>query len=72
MLITSDGVLIRTESSEISTYGRQTQGVKIMRLDDGVKLVSMAKTPHEDEEENTEASEEADASQNVSTDTDSE
>ncbi len=72
MLITSDGVLIRTESSEISTYGRQTQGVKIMRLDDGVKLVSMAKTPHEDEEENADASEDANTSQDASTDTDSE
>ena len=51
MLITSEGIIIRTSSSEISTYGRQTQGVRIMKLADGVKLVSMAKTPHEDEEE---------------------
>ena len=51
MFITSEGVIIRTHTAEISTFGRQTQGVKIMRLDDGVNLVSAAKTAHEDEEE---------------------
>ncbi len=44
MLITSDGVLIRMHAHEISTFGRQTQGVRIMRLAEGVSLVSMAKT----------------------------
>lgn len=52
MLTTSDGVLIRTHAAEISTFGRQTQGVRIMRLDDGVKLVSMARTAREEEEAN--------------------
>lgn len=51
MFITSEGVIIRTHTAEISQFGRQTQGVRIMRLDDGVKLVSAAKTAHEDEEE---------------------
>ncbi len=51
MFITSEGVIIRTHTAEISQFGRQTQGVRIMRLDDGVKLVSAAKTSHEDEEE---------------------
>ncbi len=51
MFITSEGVIIRTHTAEISTFGRQTQGVRIMRLDDDIKLVSAAKTPHEDEEE---------------------
>ena len=55
MLITSDGIIIRTHSAEISEFGRQTQGVKIMRLADGVNLVSMAKTVHEElDEENEE------------------
>lgn len=56
MLITSDGVLIRMHASEISTFGRQTQGVRIMRLDEGVQVVSLARTAHEDEEEPTEPS----------------
>ena len=51
MLITSEGVLIRMHTDEISTFGRQTQGVRIMRLADGVKLVSMAKTDREEDEE---------------------
>ena len=57
MFITSEGVIIRTHTAEISTFGRQTQGVRIMRLDDGIKLVSAAKTIHEDEEENEEITE---------------
>ena len=48
MLITSDGVLIRTRADEISTFGRQTQGVRIMKLANDVKLVSMAKTAREE------------------------
>ncbi|MDO4618332.1 MAG: DNA gyrase subunit A [Clostridia bacterium] len=49
--ITSDGVLIRMPSSEIGTYGRQTQGVKIMRSSDDIKVVSMALTEKEEEAE---------------------
>ncbi len=58
MMITSDGVIIRTHTAEISTYSRQTQGVRVMKLDDGVKLVSVATTGHIDEEEITESGEE--------------
>ena len=54
MLITSEGVLIRMHTEEISTFGRQTQGVRIMRLDDGVSLVSMATTTREEEGEEAE------------------
>jgi len=41
MLITSGGVLVRTRASEISVIGRNTQGVKIIRLDQGEKVVSV-------------------------------
>ncbi|MDD6214082.1 MAG: DNA gyrase subunit A [Firmicutes bacterium] len=53
MMITSDGVLIRMHAAEISTYGRHTQGVRVMRLDDGIQVVSLARTEHllEDESE---------------------
>ena len=59
MLITSEGVVIRMNTEEISTYGRQTQGVRLMKLDEGVKVVGIAVTDHEEEEtpdseENTE------------------
>ena len=48
--ITDDGILIRMHSDEISTFGRQTQGVRIMRLADDVKVVSMALTSKEEDE----------------------
>ncbi|MBQ7793549.1 MAG: DNA gyrase subunit A [Clostridia bacterium] len=52
--ITSDGVLIRMHADEISTYGRQTQGVRIMKLADDVKVVSMALTSRDEETEEAE------------------
>jgi len=55
MMITSEGVIIRTHTAEISTFGRQTQGVRVMRLADNVKAASIAVTPHMEEEENEEA-----------------
>lgn len=57
MMITSDGIIIRTHTAEISTYGRQTQGVRVMRLADNVRAVSIAVTPHEDDEEISESGE---------------
>lgn len=42
MMITSDGVVIRMHTDEISTYSRNTQGVRLMRLADGVNVVSLA------------------------------
>ncbi len=54
MMITSDGIIIRTHTQEISTFGRQTQGVRVMKLADDVKAVSMAVTPHIEEDESEE------------------
>ena len=51
MMITSEGVVIRMHADEISTYGRHTQGVRLMRLDDGVSVVSIALTERDDETE---------------------
>jgi DNA gyrase subunit A len=50
ILITSDGVIIRMHADEISSYSRQTQGVRVMRLDEGVKVVSSARTDRMDED----------------------
>ena len=41
ILITTNGILLRTSLSEVSTTGRNTQGVRLMRLDDGDKLASI-------------------------------
>ena len=51
MIITSGGVIIRTHTAEISTFGRQTQGVRIMKLANETKVVSIETTPHIEEEE---------------------
>jgi len=51
MVVTSDGVVIRMESDGVSEIGRNTQGVRIMRLGDGNKVMSLAKIMKEDQEE---------------------
>jgi len=51
MVITSEGIIIRTAISEISEFGRVTQGVRVMRLDEGVKVVSIERTEKEEDEE---------------------
>ena len=46
MFITKNGIIIRTSVSDISKIGRNTQGVKLMKLDRGDKIksiVSLAK-----------------------------
>ncbi len=54
MMITSAGVIIRTHTAEISTFGRQTQGVRVMKLTDGISAASIAVTPHTEETEESE------------------
>ncbi len=51
ILITSEGVIIRLDTEDISTYGRVTKGVRLMRLAEGVSLVSVARVGKEDHEE---------------------
>ena len=50
MLITDTGTIIRLNVSEISVLGRSTQGVTLMRTNEG-KVVSIEKVPEQDEEE---------------------
>lgn len=49
ILITSDGIIIRIHSDEISSYSRQTQGVRVMKLSNSVHVVSIARTEREEE-----------------------
>ena len=42
MLITNKGMLVRTKVSEINVIGRNTQGVKVIKLKEGENLVSLA------------------------------
>ena len=50
LVINDAGVIIRMAVSGISTYSRAAQGVKIMNLEEGVKVISFARTDHEEEE----------------------
>lgn len=49
MIINSDGVLIRLRVNEISIFGRVTSGVKLMRTNEEVNVVSIAKINMEEE-----------------------
>ncbi len=51
MLISDAGIIIRTRVSEISVFGRDTQGVKLMNVDEETHVVSAALVPHDDEAE---------------------
>jgi DNA gyrase subunit A len=41
MLMSSSGTLVRTRAAEISILGRNTQGVRLIRLDDGERLIGV-------------------------------
>lgn len=51
LLINSEGTIIRVAAADISKLGRATQGVKIMRADDDVNIISIAKVIREEEHE---------------------
>ena len=51
IMITSDGIIIRTGVDEISMFGRVTQGVRVMKLADDVNVVSIARANKEEDEE---------------------
>ncbi len=48
MLINSSGTLVRVPVSDIPVLGRNTQGVRIMRLEEGEKLVGLERIAGED------------------------
>ena len=50
LVINNAGVIIRMSVKDISIYGRSAQGVKMMNLDEGVQVISIARTEHEEEE----------------------
>jgi DNA gyrase subunit A len=51
MLMSSSGTLVRVRASEVSVMGRNTQGVRLIKLDAGERLIGVeAVTPDGDEE----------------------
>lgn len=59
ILICDDGQVIRLRANEINTIGRNTKGVKLMRVKEGTKVTSIAVVPTEEEESETETLAEA-------------
>lgn len=51
MLVSDDGIIIRMAVSDINVYGRSAQGVRVMRLDEGVKVISIARAEKDGAEE---------------------
>ena len=51
LLITTEGIMIRTRCSEISVLGRITSGVKVINVDEGVSVASFAKVREKSPEE---------------------
>ncbi|MBE6997677.1 MAG: DNA gyrase subunit A, partial [Ruminococcaceae bacterium] len=47
LVISDDGTIIRMDVAEISVYGRDTQGVRLMRVADGSRVISIARTEKE-------------------------
>lgn len=59
MMITDDGVIIRTPVEDIRQCGRNSQGVIVMRTGEDVKVISIARTDKEEEDEEVETPEES-------------
>jgi len=56
LLISDDGTIIRMAAMDISTYSRSTQGVRLMRISNDAKVISIARTEKDEEEDEVEES----------------
>ncbi len=50
IMIASNGIIIRIFSGDISTFARPAKGVRVMKVGEGEKILSVAVTEHSDEE----------------------
>ncbi len=53
MIITDQGVMIRQPVENINVIGRNTQGVRLLKLDEGAKIATVTKVLKDEEDENT-------------------
>ena len=51
ILISSGGIIIRLAAEEIRLCRRPSKGVRVMRVEEGPRIVSLAQVPHEEAEE---------------------
>lgn len=69
LMITNEGVVIRMHADEISTIGRNTRGVRLMRLGEGVQVVSIAVSDRSEEEPTAAPETEAESDTDAESDT---
>jgi DNA gyrase subunit A len=69
LLINSDGIIIRIKASDVSVFGRATQGVKIMKVKEAANIISVAKVINEEVEVMLQEKKPSSASPQVSMDT---
>ena len=50
ILISEDGVIIRIAASSVRVCARPSKGVRVMKLAEGSKVVTLARVPHEEDE----------------------
>ena len=50
ILVTDGGIIIRMDAAEIPVYSRVTQGVRVMRVGDGLKLVTVTRADKEEDD----------------------
>jgi DNA gyrase subunit A len=65
MLITEHGITIRSKVDKISVIGRNTQGVRLVRLEEGDKVASVATVVGEEAEEENKPTELEQAAQDT-------
>ena len=68
MLITDDGTIIRMPVSSISTIGRVSQGVRVMRVEDESRIVCVTATERDEDESDEEAGEDGNVMESVEQD----
>ena len=60
LIISDDGTIIRMAAADVNIYSRTAQGVRVMRVSEGTKVISLARVPQEEDKNQTEeAAEEA-------------
>ncbi|MGN1407257.1 DNA gyrase subunit A [Lactobacillus sp.] len=55
MLITTDGIMIRFKTSDVSQTGRSTMGVRLIKVDEGNSVASLAVVPAEEDDSASDA-----------------
>ena len=59
MLIRDDGTVMRMPVDQVSVISRYTQGVRLMRVDEGTRIASVALVPHQEQTDENEGGDEA-------------